>query len=145
MTTNGSLLSDSVIEYLVDNKVMLTVSLDGPKSIHDRNRHLKNGMGTYDMVMENVNKIRKRHPDYWNQVQYSMVMDPRNDYDEICEICHNEIIKSENIQTSGLDLEFDGITLNRQSSIWRNISIKYFWHFCHTGVVIQRKKSPMFR
>ena len=142
MTTNGSLLSDSVIEYLVDNKVMLTVSLDGSKSIHDRNRHLKNGMGTYDMVMENVNKIRKRYPDYWNQVQYSMVMDPRNDYDEICEICHNEIIKSQNIQTSGLDLEFDGITVEPTEQYLEKYQYQIFLAFLSHWNRYPEKKVP---
>lgn len=39
MTTNGTLLNKEVIEYLVKNNFKITVSIDGPKEVHDRSRH----------------------------------------------------------------------------------------------------------
>ena len=107
LTTNGSLLEDDVVDYMVENKVSLMISLDGPKSIHDRNRKLGNGEGTYDLVMARIQRIRDRYPEYWENIQYSMVMDPMNDFAEITKICKNEIIVPQNLVASLVDRNFD--------------------------------------
>lgn len=107
LTTNGSLLEDDVVDYLVENDVNLMISLDGPKSIHDRNRRLKNGEGTYDIVMGKIQRIQERYPEYWNKIQYSMVMDPSNDFEEITKICQNEIIIPQNLVASLVDKDYD--------------------------------------
>lgn len=55
LQTNGTLLNELKEEYLQRIHSIL-VSLDGPKGITDKNR----GSGTYDLVMSNVEKIKKR-------------------------------------------------------------------------------------
>ncbi len=57
ITTNGILMNDAIAEYLVKNFVDISVSLDGNKSVNDRNRVNKLGQGTYDLVMANLEKI----------------------------------------------------------------------------------------
>ncbi len=64
-TTNGSLLTEDIIDYLIEHKVRPLISLDGPKSEHDRNRIFKkNGNGSFDVVFSNVkalmDKLQKR-------------------------------------------------------------------------------------
>jgi putative peptide-modifying radical SAM enzyme len=55
MQTNGKLLDQLPIEYL--NKIdKILVSLDGDKERTDENR----GKGTYEKVMENIQKIKKK-------------------------------------------------------------------------------------
>ena len=56
LTTNGSLLQDEIIEYFVNNNFGLSISLDGPREEHNRNRILKNGEKTYDVVYQNIQK-----------------------------------------------------------------------------------------
>lgn len=39
MTTNATLLTEEVIDFLMENEFNLSISLDGPRNYHDRNRH----------------------------------------------------------------------------------------------------------
>lgn len=86
LTTNGTLLSDEIIEYFAREDVMLMISLDGPKEIHDQNRCFVNGQGSFDIVMKNVKRMAEIAPDYAEKLSFSMVMDPANDFD-----CINKI------------------------------------------------------
>lgn len=62
-------------------KILKNGSLDGPKEIHDMNRVLMDGSGTYDIVISNLRSIYEKYPDYSKNFQISMVMDPTNDFD----------------------------------------------------------------
>lgn len=54
MTTNGVLL-DKYSEQIINSNIdFLSISLDGPKDIHDISRGIK---GTYDKVISGINKI----------------------------------------------------------------------------------------
>lgn len=84
MTSNGTLLNYEIIDFLVNNKFTLMISLDGPQKINDRNRRFKkDGSGTFGAVMENLNIIAKDYPDYLKYVKISVVIDPENDYNEV--------------------------------------------------------------
>lgn len=56
ITTNGSLLSDTIIKYLNDEKFSCVISFDGNKEIQNKNRPFKNGKGSYNSTS---NKIKK--------------------------------------------------------------------------------------
>lgn len=60
VTTNGTLMSDEVLAKLIEYKVLLTFSLDGPKEEHDRKRVYRNQRGTFDDVMSNVVRLQER-------------------------------------------------------------------------------------
>lgn len=80
ITTNGSLLSLSIVEYLAEKNVSLTVSLDGPQNIHDRNRKFGvDGSGTFFSVYNNLQRIREAFPDYYKKIKFNSVIDPFND------------------------------------------------------------------
>lgn len=60
ITTNGTLLNEEMIKFLLQtNKVQITISLDGPKEIHDRYRKFPSGEGTYDFIINNIKKIKQ--------------------------------------------------------------------------------------
>jgi len=61
LTTNGTLLKPEVIEWLADNDVGVTISIDGPKDVNDQFRVLNNGMGSYEMIVPKVKKLLERH------------------------------------------------------------------------------------
>jgi len=50
ITTNGSLLTEEMVEEFLKYNTKLTISLDGPKQIQDKNRVYLDGSGTYDIV-----------------------------------------------------------------------------------------------
>ncbi|EJO5348229.1 Cys-rich peptide radical SAM maturase CcpM [Clostridium botulinum] len=85
LTTNATLLNDDIIEYFVNNKFMITISLDGPKQIQDRNRHFVNGSGTFDTVITNLKKIRDNYPEFYKTLGINAVLDQSADYN-----CSNE-------------------------------------------------------
>jgi uncharacterized protein len=79
-TTNGTLLTKSIIEKLVKYKFNLPISLDGPKPVQNRNRVFKNGNGTYDTVIKNLELIKNIDPDYYKKNVFfcSVVTPPYN-------------------------------------------------------------------
>lgn len=77
ITTNGTLLNDNIINFLVKNDCGLTVSLDGPKEIHDRYRRTIGGGGTFDIIMSNIEKIRKTSSEYFfSRAGFNVVISP---------------------------------------------------------------------
>jgi len=56
MTTNGTLLTAQVSEWLSDNGFSLIVSLDGPEEIHDEVRVYPSGGGSHRTILENAKK-----------------------------------------------------------------------------------------
>lgn len=84
MTTNGSLLSNEVVEFLLKYKVRTTISLDGPKEIHDMNRRFAhNGMGTFDTIFKNLENIKENYPEFLQYISFNVVMDPENNFADI--------------------------------------------------------------
>lgn len=74
MTTNLTLLDNRILDFLVENNFILLVSLDGNRYNHDAKRISVNGKGTHDLVMKNLEKIKKRDGDYFQQnVGFSIV------------------------------------------------------------------------
>ncbi|HJO04454.1 MAG TPA: quinohemoprotein amine dehydrogenase maturation protein [Acidobacteriota bacterium] len=61
LTTNATLLRPDIIEWLADNEIGVTVSIDGPKEMQDELRVFKGGGGTYDIVVPKVRELLKRH------------------------------------------------------------------------------------
>jgi len=74
MTTNLTLLDDSILDFLVENNFSLMVSLDGGRENHDAKRVFVNGKGTHDIVLRNLEKIEKQYTDYFlEKVSFSAV------------------------------------------------------------------------
>jgi uncharacterized protein len=61
LTTNATLLRPEIIEFLADNHVGVTVSIDGPKDMQDKFRVFKNGAGSYDIAAPKIRELLKRH------------------------------------------------------------------------------------
>lgn len=60
ITTNATIMTEDIISYLVNNNVFLSISLDGPKEIQNKHRLFsENGMDTFDIVMKNIEKLKK--------------------------------------------------------------------------------------
>lgn len=61
MTTNATLLTEEIVEWLDAHRFGLSVSIDGPRSIHDLNRRTVGGAGTYDVVRRKVEMLLARY------------------------------------------------------------------------------------
>jgi len=67
LDTNGTLLTDESMWFLVKNKIFLQVSLDGPKEVHDKYRVYKGGRGSFEDVMANLERLRTIDPTYFQR------------------------------------------------------------------------------
>lgn len=61
MTTNATMLTEDIVDYLDKHRFGLAVSMDGPKAIHDKNRITTSGNGTYDVVRRKVAMLLSRY------------------------------------------------------------------------------------
>lgn len=61
--TNGYCIDDEWVSFFKENQFLVGISLDGYKDIHDKVR-LKGKDGTFDMILENIKKIKKANIDY---------------------------------------------------------------------------------
>ncbi len=60
LTTNATLLTDAVIDYLDEHRFGVTVSIDGPAELHDRYRRTVGGEGSYAVVAAKTRKLLER-------------------------------------------------------------------------------------
>ena len=76
-TTNGLLLKRD-IDYLIEKKFNLSISLDGDE-LSNSYRVDRNGLPTFHKIIENVNYIREAHPAFYeNNVSFVAVLHNRN-------------------------------------------------------------------
>lgn len=61
LTTNATLLTEDLVDWLDAHRFGLTVSMDGPKALHDLNRKTVGGKGTYDAVAKKARMLLARY------------------------------------------------------------------------------------
>lgn len=61
MTTNATLLNEEIVDWLDAHRFGLSVSMDGPEAIHDRNRKTVGETGTYAIVRRKVDMLLSRY------------------------------------------------------------------------------------
>lgn len=84
VTTNGTLLKDGIIDFLLENKFFLTVSLNGPQKIHDRYRIFVNGNPTFRTIIKNLKKIKNKDEEYYEKnVAFNVTLCPPYDLIEL--------------------------------------------------------------
>lgn len=82
ITTNGLSLNESFIDFLVQNDFLLVVSLDGPKSIHDRYRKSVDGGDTFSTIIKNIKLIKRKYPSFYeSNVMFNAVIAPPYSFD----------------------------------------------------------------
>jgi uncharacterized protein len=61
LTTNATLLTPRIVDWLEAHRVGVAVSLDGPRAVHDRHRVTRGGQGSYRAVEPRVRLLRERY------------------------------------------------------------------------------------
>lgn len=57
--TNATLIDEEFAKFFKENNFIVSVSIDGKKETHNKNRFYAKGIGSYDLVMQGVNNLRK--------------------------------------------------------------------------------------
>jgi uncharacterized protein len=60
--TNGTLMSDSMLDVLLRHDIRIGVSLDGDQQANDEHRRYASGRGSHDRVARSLHRIRDRAP-----------------------------------------------------------------------------------
>jgi uncharacterized protein len=80
--TNLSVMNDEILNFLVNRRVNLFASLDGPAEEHDKCRVFKNGKGTFHTAYRNLLKIKEFNDTYFREcVSIFGVYTDKHDYD----------------------------------------------------------------
>ena len=59
LVSNLTLVSDEILEFLVQHKFGLSTSIDGFQALHNLNRPFRAGGGSYSLVMDSLSRVRK--------------------------------------------------------------------------------------
>lgn len=78
-TTNGTLLTDEKLDFLVRYNFAILISLDGPEGVQNRQRKFANSaIGSFETLMKNVKNLKQKYPDYFkDHVSFNTVLDQR--------------------------------------------------------------------
>ena len=91
-TTNLTLFTDEVIDYVLEKNIQIMISIDGPQPVQDKYRTFVNGKGSFATVMANARRIRERDPNYYQTCFTNTVASPGEDYESIREFLdHSEL------------------------------------------------------
>lgn len=85
VTSNGTLLTPGILDRLVEEKFLLTLSLDGPEEVHDKMRyHPGDKSGSFKSVMQVLDYLKTNYPEYYQQnLNFSAVMYPPFDFEQL--------------------------------------------------------------
>ena len=92
ITTNATLLTPSVIDFLVQNNFQITISFDGPKEIHDnQRRYADSGMGSFDTVVKRLEYLHQKYHEYYiEKVNINMVLNQGYKYKSISDFMNEK-------------------------------------------------------
>jgi len=62
MTSNGTLFTDRIVDFLNEHRVSVLVSMDGPKQVQNMNRPFRSGKGSFDAIKSNIQKLLATRP-----------------------------------------------------------------------------------
>ena len=136
LQTNGILIDDDWAKFFYDHKVLVGLSLDMIKDLHDNVRVDVNGKGTYNNLIKTVNILNKYH------VEYNVLCTLTNNVARYPVKVYNEL-KKLNIRfvqfTPCLD-ELDkphasvyALTPKRFASFYKTIFDLWYQDFCHNN------------
>lgn len=61
MTTNATLLSPEVIDFLTEHRFGVTISMDGPPDLQNKFRVFHSGAGSYDIIAPKIKALIAKH------------------------------------------------------------------------------------
>lgn len=131
MTTNATLLNDEIVDFLEEYNFNVMVSIDGPRETHNKNRIFAfNKEGSFDIVMENLEKIKNNYPEFFKRISFNAVLDPNNDLGCINEFFTTyDVIKDSFINVSTLNPNYtdkDTSVTEQYNITWNYETFKMF-------------------
>lgn len=60
MTTNGTLISKEIQEFIAENKIKVQISIDGNEKTHNYHRYFENKIGSHNVIMNKTRQLREK-------------------------------------------------------------------------------------
>lgn len=79
LTTNGSILTPAILRWMIRKRVHIKLSIDGDEAVHDKNRHCKDGQGSYCRIIETLPYFKEYERESGISIQVTHVL-TRNNY-----------------------------------------------------------------
>jgi uncharacterized protein len=68
ISSNGTIMNDKIVDFLIENDVYFQISLDGDKEIQDSMRKFRGSdKGSFDTILKSLQLIYDRNPDYYKK------------------------------------------------------------------------------
>lgn len=64
MTTNGTILTDEIYNFIKDNNVSVMISMDGGEELQNKHRCYCNGKGSFDDIKKNIERFKEARGGY---------------------------------------------------------------------------------
>lgn len=59
--SNGTLLTDEIIDFIKSNGISVGISIDGPREVNDLLRKFPNGKGSFDSIVKGIEKLKRNN------------------------------------------------------------------------------------
>ncbi|TYQ15068.1 UNVERIFIED_CONTAM: uncharacterized protein Cloal_1474 [Acetivibrio alkalicellulosi] len=127
-TTNGTLFTKEVIEFLMKHDVSITISLDGPKEVHDMNRKFAvSGCGTFEKITDNLEFFKNNYPEYFKKILFNAVIDYKSSFSCLSEFFTSyDVLKDSYLITSEVSDEYSLEQRNRNEDYDVQLSYEMF-------------------
>lgn len=147
ITTNGTLITSEIADFLVAHKIRVMFSIDGPKKIHDIDRKRIDGTGSFHDAYNGLKILLDKYDNASEEyISINTVITPRNDIDDICEFYNDPIFnqKKVNIVASFAEDEQLDKKIVTTSQFKEKINYKYFLYFLeYLHIVEGLNNSPL--
>lgn len=92
-----------IIEFFIREKFQMTLSIDGPKEIHDKNRHFQSGRGSFDVIVQKLTKLEQTFPKFFENVTTNTVINPEYNVNNYIDFFNDNVsLKNMHHRLSGL-------------------------------------------
>lgn len=105
VTTNGTVMNKEILDFLKNNNIELTISIDGPEDIHNTSRRFAiDGSGSYNTIVKNLLYIKEKEPHYFEKnIQFNSVVANQENWNQILAFFQsNEIFSQNSVQLSNV-------------------------------------------
>lgn len=136
ISTNGLLLSETVVDWISSTpNLYITVTIDGDKIMHDKNRISVSGTGSFDIIIQNLSSIKNRHPDLFKErIRFISTVKSISDLIPLNDFWMNSGLLRDNRpqHISSIIPNFDkGDSVSFEPDKFERIYEMGFEHYCH--------------
>ncbi|NLW47044.1 MAG: thioether cross-link-forming SCIFF peptide maturase [Firmicutes bacterium] len=111
ITTNGTLLNDSIIDYINENIDNVVISIDGRQEVHDGIRYYPGGKGSYERILPMAQKLisKRGSKEYYIRGTYTA-----NNLDFANDVLHLADLGFREISVEPAVGKIEGATITRE-------------------------------